>query len=514
MPKIKVHEKALAHLSRGLYRSPASALRELVSNAWDANATAVRITTNYPKFFQIAIEDNGVGFTREELKGIMEGGIGNSQKRPQTTPAIHGRPVIGRLGIGLLGIAQICLGFRILSRPKNSEGFAARIRLYDLLKERLDRNDPDVTTDSGGTKEIEVGTYEIEKDFDPESIRFGTTILADDLHPTFVQAFQESVNFPEFVPPPKEWATALKIASRVRSLQELGDYWRLIWELSASCPVPYVNERAVPRKLIEDDQKRLTHYDFKVIIDGLELRKPVDLHRNPGGYTTFQIQPQHVKVYDRDLKFHGYIAVQEGLQLKPDELRGILLRIKNVAIGYYDPSLLDYRINQGPRSRWLTGEIIVDEGLENALNIDRDSFNRFHPEFRAVQTYVHKVLSTEIFPEVYRKIETRSESRDEIKSNTRIKNLRETISEVCDVRTTLRTQPTSKSENIAVATVEESAEALKLTIPNPESLKTKKTYRQLAASVLGIYEIALRGKSSEARRRTFAELLLKLLARW
>jgi HSP90 family molecular chaperone len=47
--KIKVGEKALAHLSRGLYRSPASALRELVSNAWDANAKIVRIDTNYPK---------------------------------------------------------------------------------------------------------------------------------------------------------------------------------------------------------------------------------------------------------------------------------------------------------------------------------------------------------------------------------------------------------------------------------------------------------------------------------
>ena len=50
MPKIRVHEKALAHLSRGLYRSPASALRKLVSNAWDANATTVAINTNYPNF--------------------------------------------------------------------------------------------------------------------------------------------------------------------------------------------------------------------------------------------------------------------------------------------------------------------------------------------------------------------------------------------------------------------------------------------------------------------------------
>src|SRR5580700_11134622 len=111
MPKIKVHEKALAHLSRGLYRSPASALRELVSNAWDANATVVRISTNYPKFMQIAIEDNGVGFSLGQFTDVMDGGIGNSQKRPLGISMINSRPIIGRLGIGMLGIAQVCLGF-------------------------------------------------------------------------------------------------------------------------------------------------------------------------------------------------------------------------------------------------------------------------------------------------------------------------------------------------------------------------------------------------------------------
>ncbi len=149
MPKIKVHEKALGHLSRGLYRSPASALRELVSNAWDANATVVRIITNYPNFFQIAVEDNGAGFTRDEFVNLMDGGIGNSEKRPRQSSTINGRPIIGRLGIGMLGIAQICLGFKIIARPKTGEGFSARIRLYDLLKERLDRNDPEVTRQEG-----------------------------------------------------------------------------------------------------------------------------------------------------------------------------------------------------------------------------------------------------------------------------------------------------------------------------------------------------------------------------
>ena len=51
-----------------------------------------------------------------------------------------------------------------------------------------------------------------------------------------------------------------------------------------------------------------------------------------------------------------------------------MIRINDVAIGYYDPSLLDYRYNEGPRAKWLTAEVFVDEGLADALNIDRDSF--------------------------------------------------------------------------------------------------------------------------------------------
>src|SRR5690242_8824588 len=107
MPKITLHEKALAHLSRGLYRSPASALRELVSNAWDANATEVHIDTSAPRFTRIAIRDDGDGFTEEEFARHMAGGIGNSEKRQSGVPLRCGRPTIGRLGIGMLGIAQI-----------------------------------------------------------------------------------------------------------------------------------------------------------------------------------------------------------------------------------------------------------------------------------------------------------------------------------------------------------------------------------------------------------------------
>src|SRR5258706_16149961 len=144
MPKqIHVHEKALAHLSRGLYRSPASALRELVSNGWDAQASAVRIGTNYPNFLQLSVEDDGTGFTKRDFERLMAGGIGNSQKRVGEEKT-GGRPVIGRLGIGKLGIPQLCGAFTLVNRPLKGEGFRARIKIYYLLKGQVEKGESSI----------------------------------------------------------------------------------------------------------------------------------------------------------------------------------------------------------------------------------------------------------------------------------------------------------------------------------------------------------------------------------
>jgi len=435
MPKIRVHERALAHLSRGLYRSPASAIRELVSNAWDANATKVSIDTNYPNFFQLAIEDNGDGFTRDDFENLMKGGIGNSEKRIGDKKLKYGRPTIGRLGIGMLGIAQICGSFIVTSSPAVGKPFRARVQLYDLAKAKMDEKDSsliqDATTklnnESIPSKIVEVGTYEFE-DVDANRMSRGTRIIADDVTPTFTQAFQESLTLKAFKPVPLEWRPAVtRVLSKIHSLQLLGDYWRLLWELAAACPIPYIAPDALPRSVIKDINAALEAYKFSVFVDGRQLFKPVYLKANPGGYTTKIIDRETKKVYGRPLTFSGYIVIQEGKQIMPDELRGIMVRIKNIGIGYYDPSMLDYRNNEGPRSRWVTGEIFVEEGLEDALNIDRDSFNRFHPEFRALQSHVHEVLQKEVFPDVYRNIEVRSVQRRQEKSGKREKVLREVV---------------------------------------------------------------------------------------
>jgi hypothetical protein len=319
----------------------------------------VEIDTNYPQFFQLSIEDNGDGFTREEFENLMSGGIGNSQKRTDNEPLKYGRPTIGRLGIGMLGIAQICGSFVVTSTPKSGKPFRARVNLYDLAKEKMDDKQSelvhDATTSLDGElipgKIVDVGTYEFEK-IDADIPSRGTRILVDDVTPIFTLAFTESLTLEEYTPMPRDWRQAVvRILNKAPSLQVLGDYWRLLWELSAACPIPYFANDALPKNIVKERNITLESCKFGLYVDGRQLFKPVLLRGNPGGYTTTPINPGPIKVYGKNLSFSGYIAVQEGLQLKPDELRGILIRIKNVGIGYYDQSMLDYRFNEGlPRS--------------------------------------------------------------------------------------------------------------------------------------------------------------------
>lgn len=539
MPTIKVHEKALAHLSRGLYRSPASAIRELVSNAWDANATDVTISTGAPRFTLLSVRDNGDGFTRDSFERLMEGGIGNSEKRSGgEKELLYGRPILGRLGIGMLGIAQICGRFTLTSKNADGEGFRAFITLYDLIKQRLDQDDPEIVVEMTATPDepgdadegepalsdtpvlqVLVGTYEFDEDFDPDEVPQGTSILTDDLHPAFVESFSDThTRFPE------TWHKFITESQKVETVQQKGDYWRFIWDLSALCPVPYSDENAVPDDVIKDDQERLLAYNFRVVVDDFEIRKPIYLSGNKGGYTTARIGPVAKRPFKRDLVFHGYIAVQEGSQLKPSDLRGLMIRIKHIGVGMYDPSLLDFGSNEGPRTRWITGEIFVDTGLEDALNVDRDSFNRFHPEFRALQQHVHKVLREEVLSTVYRKIDVRSKARATERTTGRKEVLRAVLENTLGAPVQIAERPAPESVPNRQSTdrpvvqdtaqIDRNRDSVVVVPSDPTLLKASKATRDLVSAVLTLYDVAQRETSPEKRRQVFATQLANLLRGW
>src|SRR5713101_7014063 len=108
--KLRTDDQVIARITDGIYRQPASALRELISNAYDADATKVVIHTDPPRFSQITIRDDGNGMDIAALARLIHH-IGGSAKR--TTEGISfgltsrrdssvspkGRRLIGKIGI-------------------------------------------------------------------------------------------------------------------------------------------------------------------------------------------------------------------------------------------------------------------------------------------------------------------------------------------------------------------------------------------------------------------------------
>ena len=430
---IKVSSKILGHISSGIYRTPGGAIKELVSNAFDADATRVAITTNWPSFDIITCRDNGNGMTPDKFEQIMTQEIGNSTKPTEINDlgdnvTNQGRPIIGWLGIGMLGVAQICHEFKLISHNKKEKSaFKAIIRLGDFRGEE--------EHSASQEQPIEVGQYKIETiEYDP--IKTGTYVIASEMRTAFVIKFRKSLK-DNPIPLPSKFSEFLKVIHRARSVKSLSDYWQMVWELSIACPIPYKDEGPFNWDKIEvesehkaqltEQQTVLNGYNFDVVIDGLLLRKPIQFplfspilpkkkHTKGRLFALHRI----VEVYGGTLKLSGYIYLQYSRAVEPMELRGLLIRLRNTAIGTYDSTLFQYPRVPSPRFNWLSGEIYVEGDLELALNIDRDSFNELHPHFVALKNIIHDFLENCVFPEADREQRKQSQIANEEKQNGRL----------------------------------------------------------------------------------------------
>jgi Histidine kinase-, DNA gyrase B-, and HSP90-like ATPase len=414
---IKVADVTLAHLSRGLYRSTATTFKELVSNAFDADATEVRIDTNFPEFDFITCSDNGIGMSKETfMRHFNDKGIGSSTKRKgeQLFTPIQKRPIIGRLGIGMLAIGQLCHSFEIESHySENGEGKAyhAVIVLEDVSIKTVEELEKDPGFIHG---DLEVGTWSL-NDIDYEKEKQGLTIITSDVRATFRREMKQSLDKNG-----KSLIDRIRFSQRKiheeffnnteKTIRNWNAYLETIWELSILCPLPYYEDEdySCPinfdkifeqnnevKIFIEQKQKQLKDYNFRVNFDGIELKRlivlPSDSDKNINPEVHL-IDYDHI-VYDRKLRFRGYLFGQISKAIVPLELNGLQIRLKEVGIGGYDRTFLKYQEQiETIRSKWVSGEIFVEEGLEAALTINRDGFNEHEEHYKKLQNEIHKHL--------------------------------------------------------------------------------------------------------------------------
>ena len=114
---VAINYKIVDLFSDGLYTSPNKAVEELVANSFDAGAKRAHvfispdIETN--KDASIVVIDDGSGMGPDELKGHWR--IGYSDKRAHEQPP-HGRPQIGKFGIGKLATYVLARQFTHISK--------------------------------------------------------------------------------------------------------------------------------------------------------------------------------------------------------------------------------------------------------------------------------------------------------------------------------------------------------------------------------------------------------------
>lgn len=179
-------DRVLARITDGIYRQPSSALRELISNAYDADATEVYIDTDAPRFSRIDIRDNGNGMDEAALSRLIHH-IGGSSKRTKfgkdvgTTatgdPALspRGRRLIGKIGIGLFSVSQLTSHFQIITKIKGTD-----YRLFaDVILNTYNESDEEEAADGN----YETGSVRVVAVPAKDKEAHGTQIILRNLRP-------------------------------------------------------------------------------------------------------------------------------------------------------------------------------------------------------------------------------------------------------------------------------------------------------------------------------------------
>ncbi|MFZ2970449.1 MAG: ATP-binding protein [Minisyncoccia bacterium] len=108
--KITVDKSHLFTLGEKMYRESIEFIRELVNNAYDADATEVFVLIEDDK---ISVEDNGSGMSEKGLEQFFT--IGSEEKRMRNVSPRFGRIRIGQFGIGKFSALSLAEQFIVQS---------------------------------------------------------------------------------------------------------------------------------------------------------------------------------------------------------------------------------------------------------------------------------------------------------------------------------------------------------------------------------------------------------------
>jgi hypothetical protein len=131
--RFKIELNVLNHLGIGLYSSTPAVVTEIISNAWDAEATRVEIVLR-PDDDIIVVEDDGHGMQENDVRNKFLK-VGYSRRIREPSGAFSKsktRRVMGRKGIGKLAMFSLANNIEIVTKAEGAAAVAFKIDVAKL----------------------------------------------------------------------------------------------------------------------------------------------------------------------------------------------------------------------------------------------------------------------------------------------------------------------------------------------------------------------------------------------
>lgn len=323
--RLHVDKRIVDLLSKSTYqKSFASAIRELVSNAYDADALSIKITIKND-FKSISVEDDGNGMSESEFRRYLT--IAGNKTSSDITRR-YKRKRIGQFGVGFLAVFPFCKTLEIITTVENSD---------EILTAKIPSIDFTHGANNQMVEEISIPCT-IAEDKSKRLNHF-TKIVFQDPNYNVLQYFS-------------------KIETRKRdSIITYNPFDKFIWELQEDLPISFNPECK--------SNSRLT-YEEPIGIKVYVNDKP--LFRNELEYIV--LENEVTEISGVECKF---IFTTSYKSIRPLEARGIKRRVNNVGIGTRTD--FELRRDRGfSRLHWISGEIHYNEKIKEHLTLSRDSF--------------------------------------------------------------------------------------------------------------------------------------------
>jgi hypothetical protein len=382
--QILVGSRIIDYLSSGLYKSPAACLKELVNNSYDADATVARILVK-PDADRIIIDDDGVGMDLETFERHFSK-ISESHKRDDSDVTPSGRPKIGKIGIGFIAANEICEEMEIFSTCEgSSELLHVTIDFARMREPQAQRR-----SDEGDYAKGDYYGEILEAPIDEHYTRIFLKRVRGEARDILAGAKPPHAGARDTSLYGLKPATIRDRLANLTSWSSLDDYSQTRLGVALNVPVRYPDDWVSEdhREQLQDFEESVARLGFRAEYDGTDLERPVVLTGPKANsmVKTVEFAGNHVAA-------KGWLYAQHGT-LRPEELNGVLIRIRNAAVGEYNDDFLGFPHAEGTLfQRWITAELYADDRLEDALNIDRRTLRDTHPAYVELRQWFHEEFS-------------------------------------------------------------------------------------------------------------------------